>query len=97
MPFNATQRFITGLPVYDTYSGLQGTIVVMNLDVSAVPPLAPTFTGSYFIVEFSNTMRQSFTTGGKRVSHVDGSVLAGTTLLTAGEYSALLAAGYPST
>ena len=49
----ALQRFITGLDVFDTYSGRIGTIQEVNLSDLAVPPLAPTFTGAYFTVMLS--------------------------------------------
>jgi hypothetical protein len=89
-----TQRFITGLDVFDTYSGALGTIQEVNLSATANPSLAPAYTGAYFIVLIS-TVPQVFTIEGKRVDHITGSVLDGITLLTKFEYLALVSAGYP--
>jgi len=90
------QRFISGLTVFDTYSGLDGTIVQMNLDTLAQNSLSPSFQGAHFVVNFTNSSLQLFTTDGKRVDHFSGSTLSGVTLLTSLEKTALLGAGYPS-
>jgi hypothetical protein len=90
------QRFITGLDVFDTYSGLTGTIQEANLDPLAVPTLAPTFTGAFFTVKLSTSALQVFTIEGKRVDHTTGVVLDGITLLTLVEYRAMTGVGYPS-
>ena len=63
----ALQRFITGLDVFDTYSGRIGTIQEVNLSDLAVPPLAPTFIGAYFTVMLSTGVLQVFTIAGRRV------------------------------
>lgn len=89
------QRFITGLEVFDTYSGLGGTIQEMNLDVNAVPAHAPLYTGAFFTVKFSSQALQVFTTEGRRVDHATGEWLDGITLLTKLEYIAIVAVGYP--
>jgi hypothetical protein len=96
MAYVSTQRFITGLPVFDTYSGLDGSIVLVNLDVSSVHALAPLYTGAHFVVNFSDSSLQVFTVEGKRVDHTTGNALAGVTLLTKPEKTALLGAGYPA-
>jgi len=96
MSIVSKQRFISGLSVFDTYSGLDGTIVQMNLDTLAQNSLSLTFQGAHFVVNFSNSTLQLFTTEGKRVDHTTGSNLDGVTLLTAPEKTALLGAGYPS-
>jgi len=93
----ATQRFITGTSVFDTYSGVTGEIREMNLNATAVPPLAPLFTGPYFVVSLTRLVDplQTFTIAGKMINHTTGATLAGVTLLTSIEYTALLSAGYP--
>ena len=93
----ATQRFIIGTSVFDTYSGCSGEIQEMNLAAAAVPSLAPLYTGTYFIVRLTRSISplQAFTTAGKMIDHTTGMTLAGVTLLTSAEYTVLLAAGYP--
>jgi hypothetical protein len=91
----ATQRFITGTSVFDTYSGWAGEIQEMNLNSMAVPALAPSYTGSYFIVRLTSGINQAFTIAGRMINHTTGVPLVGVTLLTSAEYTALLAAGYP--
>ena len=88
------QRFLSGLDVFDTYSGRAGTIQEVNLSGTAVPPLAPTFTGAYFTVSLAGVL-QVFTTDGRRVDHTTGVVLDGISLLTKVEYMAIVAVGYP--
>jgi hypothetical protein len=97
MATTATQRFITGTSVFDTYSGCTGEIQEMNLSSAAVPSLAPLYTGTYFIVRLTRTINplQAFTVQGKMIDHTSGAVLAGVTLVTSIEYTALLSAGYP--
>lgn len=95
MATNLTQRFLTGLAVYDTWYGKTGNIVAAFLDTTAVPPLAPLYTGEYFVVEYADGVRQTFTSKGKRIDHTLGTVLPGVTLLTSLEYTAVLGAGYP--
>jgi len=92
-----TQRFITGTSVFDTYSGLSGEIQEMNLASSAIPSLAPLYTGPFFVARLNRLLNplQTFTTAGKMVDHTTGSVLSGVTLLTQAEYTVLLGAGYP--
>ena len=89
------QRFISGLDVFDTYSGRIGTIQEVNLSETAVPPLSPAFTGAYFSVMLSTGILQVFTVEGRRVDHTTGVALEGITLLTKPEYLAIVAAGYP--
>lgn len=91
-----TQRFLTGLNVFDTYSGLNGTIVQMNLNDDAVNAVAPLYVGAYFVVQFTDSSVQLFTLQGKRVDSFTGLPLAGVTLLTNSEKTALLGAGYPA-
>ena len=91
----ALQRFITGLDVFDTYSGRKGTIQEVNLSDLAVPPLAPTFIGAYFTVMLSTGVLQVFTIAGRRVDHTTGIALEGITLLNQVEYLAITAVGYP--
>jgi hypothetical protein len=92
-----SQRFITGTSVFDTYSGLSGEIREMNLSASAVPSLAPLYTGAYFVVNLYRVTNpyQTFTVAGRMINHTTGAVLEGVTLLTFNEYNALLGAGYP--
>ena len=92
-----TNRFISNTLIFDTYSGLSGEIQEMNLGATAVPPLAPLFTGPYFVVRLNRLINQlqTFSAAGRMVDHATGTVLAGVTLLTLNEYTALLAAGYP--
>lgn len=92
-----TNRFISNTLVFDAYSGLSGEIQEMNLGASAVPSLAPLFTGPYFVVRLNRLTNQlqTFTATGRMVDHATGIALAGVTLLTLNEYTALLAAGYP--
>lgn len=91
------QRFITGTSVFDTYSGLTGDIEEMNLSPLAVPPLAPSHTGPYFVVRLLRGINplQTFTSDGRMIDHSTGSVLAGITLITLAEYTSLIGAGYP--
>jgi hypothetical protein len=96
MAMYTTQRFLTGLEVFDTYKGSAGTIMMADLDTTSVPSLAPLYTGTYFIVQFTDTTRQVFTAEGKRVDHTTGIPTLGVTLLTNPEYVAVLSAGYPS-
>lgn len=91
-----SQRFLSGLTVFDTYNGLNGTVVAMNLDTAAAPSLAPLYTGAFFLVQYSDATQQVFTTQGKRVDHTTGVALTGITLLTLNEKNALLGAGYPA-
>jgi len=96
MAIDTNQRYIAGLSVFDTYNGLDGTIVQMNLDTSATNPLCPMWMGAHIVVLFSGSTGQIFTLGGKRVEHNTGLPLSGVTLLTLAEKTALLGAGYPS-
>ena len=91
------QRFIAGTSVFDTYSGLSGEIQEMNLSATGVPSLAPQYTGQYFVVRLNRLTNQlqAFTASGKMIDHATGVALAGVTLLTLNEYTAILAAGYP--
>jgi hypothetical protein len=91
-----TQRFVSGLDVFDTYSGSLGTIQEMNLGSNAIPPLAPLFTGPYFsvLLKTPNTL-QTFTQDGKRIDHTTGVPLLGITLLTLNEYNAAVSVSYP--
>jgi hypothetical protein len=92
-----SQRFLSNTLIFDAFSGLSGEIQEMNLDSSAVPPLAPLYTGAYFVVRLNRLTNQlqTFTLAGRMVDHVTGVPLGGVTLLTLNEYTALLAAGYP--
>lgn len=92
-----SQRFLTNMLVFDTYSGVSGEIQEMNLDSSAVPSLAPLYTGAYFVVRLNRLANQlqTFTIAGRMIDHTTGVELDGVTLLTLNEYTALLAAGYP--
>ena len=96
MALVTNQRFIAGLSVFDTYSGLNGTVVQMNLNDTATHALAPLYTGAYFVVEFSDSTTQMFTVGGNRIDHTTGDPLPGITLLTLAEKTALLGVGYPA-
>lgn len=96
MAINMNQRFLTGLAVFDTYSGLSGNIVSMYLDNAAVPPLAPLYTGAYFVVQLNDSTLQTFTASGKRIDHTTGIPTGGVTLLANVEYYAALGAGYPA-
>lgn len=93
----ASQRFLVGTSVFDTYAGVTGEIQEMNLASSAVPSLAPLFTGAFFVVKLNRTVNQNqvYTTAGKIVDHTTGAVADGVTLVTSTEYTALLGAGYP--
>lgn len=93
----ATQRFLTGTSVFDTYSGVTGEIQEMNFSATAVPSLAPLYMGPYFVVSLMRLVNplQVFTIAGKMVDHSTGVSLNGVTLLTSTEYSTLLGAGYP--
>ena len=93
----APQRFLANTAIFDTYSGLSGEILEMNLSSTAVPPLAPLFTGAYFVVRFNRVSNQlqTFTVAGRMVDHTTGIPVNGITLITLNEYTALLAAGYP--
>jgi len=97
MSYVTTQRFITGLAVYDTYCGMIGTIVAINFDNMAVCPVAPAYTGSYFVVQLADASLQGYTTAGKRIDSFSGEPLAGVTLLTDREKNVLFNAGYPGT
>lgn len=92
-----TQRFIIGTSVFDTFSGLVGEIQAMDLSPTAVPSLAPIYTGAYFVVSLSRAINplQTFTIAGQMVNHSTGTVLTGVTLVTQNEYLAMLGAGYP--
>lgn len=96
MAINTTQRFITTLTVFDTYSGRKGTIVETNFDDTAIPTLAPLYTGTFLVVYLDTGTRQVFTKDGRRVDHTTGVALPGVTLLTQTEYSTLVGIGYPS-
>ena len=91
------QRFLANTLVFDTYSGVSGEIQEMNLDSTAIPALAPSYTGSYFVVRLNRVSNQLqvFTLAGRLVDHTTGVIVDGITLLTLNEYTALLAAGYP--
>lgn len=91
------QRFISGLKVFDTYAGQDGTIVLMNLDDASVHPIAPLYTGTHFLVMYADSTLQLFTIEGRRIDHTTGVNLPGITLLTAAEKTALMGAGYPVT
>ncbi len=91
-----TQRFITGIDVFDTYLGQRGQISEMNLTSAAVPPLAPFYSGPYFVVDYANGVRQTYTTAGRRVEQAGSLVVPGITLLTQNEYTSLISAGYPT-
>lgn len=95
MSLTTTQRFITGLSVYDTYNGLDGTISEMNLNNNAVHSLSLLYVGPYFVVMFTDMSLQLFNIQGKRVNATTGVVLKGVTLLNTAEKNALLGAGYP--
>ena len=90
------QRFISGTDVFDTVKGMRGTIQKMDLDSSAIPPLAPLYTGAYFVVLRADATLQTFTDQGKQVDHSTGVPLSGITVLTQKEYVAILGAGYPN-
>jgi hypothetical protein len=93
------QRFLTGTQVYDTYSGVLGTIQAMDLSSNAVPVLSPLYTGPYFVVALSRNTNplQTFTPDGRTIDLTTGDVAPGITLVTQSEYTAMLAAGYPKT
>ena len=91
-----TQRFITGLPVYDTYNGMDGNISEMNLNSNATHPLSPMYVGPYFVVTFQDLSVQLYNTQGQRVIDASGTLLTGVTLITQLEKIALLSAGYPA-
>lgn len=93
---NTNQRYLTGLAVYDTYNGLNGTIYQMNLDTGGTSILSPPYVGPYFVVQFTDGSLQMFTLLGRRIKP-DGYILAGTTLLTSSEKTAAVGAGYPAT
>ena len=97
MTVSTAQRFLTGYSVFDTYRGKPGSIIEANFDTTAVPTLAPLYTGKFFVVEFNDLTRQTFSTEGKRIDHTTGVTLLGVTLLTQLEYTALIGAGYPLT
>lgn len=91
------QRFITGTSVFDTYAGVIGEIVEVNLQAGAVPDLAPLYTGPFFVVQLQRIVDplQVFTVAGRMVVHSTGVPVSGVTLVTQAEYTALLTAGYP--
>lgn len=91
-----SQRFISGTDVFDTVKGMRGAIQKMDLDSAAVPPLAPLYTGAYFVVLRADATLQVYTDQGKQVDHVTGVPFSGITLLTQKEYIAILSAGYPT-
>ena len=90
-------RYLPILSVFDTYSGLPGEIVSLELAGTAVPPLAPLFVGPYLAVYLQDGSTQTFTAQGNRIDHSTGIPTLGCTLLTQIEYSTLLGAGYPTT
>lgn len=91
------QRYVTGLQVFDTYTGLLGDIVQMNLNSGVISnPYTSLYTGMWFVVQLSSGSMQLFTNDGNRVDHTTGAVTTGATLLTFKEYVAALAAGYPA-
>jgi len=92
---NTTQRFITGVSVYDTYNGMDGSISEMNLNTTATHPLNAFYVGPYFVVTFQDSTVQLFNTNGQRVTNPSGTLLPGVTLITQLEKVALLSAGYP--
>ena len=97
MALSTSQRFITGLLVYDTYNGKDGTISEMNLNTNATrTALSTSYVGAYFVVTYSDSTLQLFTLAGKRVVDNAGNTLTGVTLLTANEKTALMGAGYPA-
>lgn len=91
-----SQRFLSGTDVFDTVKGMRGTIQQMNLDNAAIPPLAPLYTGAYFVVLRTDSTLQTYTDQGKQIDHVTGISFSGITLLTQKEYIAILGAGYPT-
>jgi hypothetical protein len=92
-----TQRYATNLNVFDTYKGLSGLIIQMDLSLTSplANPLAPAYTGSWFVVQFTDATLQLFTDQGQRVDHSTGIPTVGVTLLTLSEYNAAATAGYP--
>ena len=96
MGFTTLQRFVTGLTVYDTYNGLDGTITQMNLNNDATNLLSAMYVGAYFVVTFTDNTSQLFNLKGRRVINSSGDLLPGVTLLTLVEKNALLGAGYPA-
>jgi len=99
MAVSTVQRFVSGLDVFDTFNGLKGTIIELSFDSTAVPALAPLYTGRFFVVEFSDATRQVFTVSGTRINHSTGVTVStpndGVTLLTAKELSVVVGVGYP--
>jgi hypothetical protein len=89
------QRYLTGVEVFDTVTGFQGNIIQMDLDSAAIPPLAPLFTGAYFVVLLLSGNRQTYTDQGRQINHTTGVVNTGITLLTQKEWIAAMGAGYP--
>ena len=89
------QRFLTGLKVFDTYNGMDGTISSMDLNDTATNALSPMWVGPWFVVTFQDLSVQLFSTKGRRVIDSSGTLLDGVTLLTQAEKTALLSAGYP--
>lgn len=97
MALQTLQRFITGLTVFDTYTGKTGTISQMNLDLAATNPFAVPYVGPYFLVLFADTTTQLFTVSGNRIDMVTGVPTTGVTLLTQNEKITLMGVGYPAT
>jgi hypothetical protein len=96
MALVTTQRFISGVTVYDTYNGRDGTISEMNLNSTATHPLSTSYVGPYFVVTFNDSTTQLFTLAGRRVINNAGDTLDGVTLVTSSEKIALMGAGYPA-
>jgi len=90
------QRFISGLPVFDTYNSRDGSISEMNLNLNATHPLSTMYVGPYFVVTFQDLTVQLFTINGNRVIDNAGNTIPGITLLNQAEKLALLSAGYPA-
>lgn len=95
MTLITSQRFLTGLAVFDTYNGLDGTISSMNLDIASTNALSPGYVGPWFVVTFVDGTQALFNLKGQRVTDPAGDLLGGVTLITQAEKVALLSAGYP--
>jgi len=91
-----SQRFLTGLRVFDTYNGMDGIISEINLNDTATHPLSVGYVGPYFVATFADASVQLFTVRGRRVIDALGTLLPGVTLITQEEKTALLGAGYPA-
>ena len=90
------QRYITGVEVFDTVTGLTGVIVQMNLMNPPVSnPYTVLYSGAWFVVQLRDSSLQMFTDAGRRIDHTTGEQTAGITLLTQKEYNGAMAQGYP--